>query len=225
MDFILSLETSGRVCSVALHSQHTLIDSEVVKAEHAHSRELAVLIGRLLKRNKGSLQAVAVSGGPGSYTGLRIGVSVAKGMCAALGIPLIAINTLELMVDKAVPLVSASSLLCPMIDARRMEVYCMVKDTSFNVRWPEQNMIVSAHTFDELLEGSEVVFFGDGSGKCREVIRHPHARFIEVEDVLATDMVRMADKYFRDKKFVDVAAYEPNYLKPVYTTTAREQKV
>mgnify|MGYP000263736105 CR=1 FL=1 len=161
------------------------------------------------------LDAVAVSQGPGSYTGLRIGVSMAKGICYGQNLKLIAVPTLELM---AVPVllrekVEEGALLCPMLDARRMEVYAEVLDRSLKVVRPIQADIVDAETYKEYLDGHHVYFFGNGAAKCMETINHPHAHLVEGIEPLAKNMAPLAEKRFVEGKFEDVAYFVPFYLK------------
>ena len=162
------------------------------------------------------LEAVAVSCGPGSYTGLRIGVSMAKGICYGRGVKLIAVPTLELM---AVPVLlgehpeQEDALIVPMLDARRMEVYAEVLDRSLKVVRPIQADIVDAETYKEYLDRHHVYFFGNGAAKCMETINHPHAHLVEGIEPLAKNMAPLAEKRFVEGKFEDVAYFVPFYLK------------
>ena len=162
------------------------------------------------------LEAVAVSCGPGSYTGLRIGVSMAKGICYGRGVKLIAVPTLELM---AVPVLLGEhpeqddALIVPMLDARRMEVYAEVLDRSLKVVRPIQADIVDADTYKEYLDEHHVYFFGNGAAKCMETINHPHAHLVEGIEPLAKNMAPLAEKRFVEGKFEDVAYFVPFYLK------------
>lgn len=161
------------------------------------------------------VDAVAVSSGPGSYTGLRIGVSMAKGICYAKDIPLIGLPTLEVM---CVPVLlfrdlPDDALLCPMIDARRMEVYAAVYDRALRPLRPTSADIVDEHSYAEFLADRPVYFFGNGSAKCREVLQHPNAHFIENIHPLAKWMFPLAEKANARQEFKDVAYFEPFYLK------------
>lgn len=161
------------------------------------------------------VDAVAVSSGPGSYTGLRIGVSMAKGICFAKDIPLIGLPTLEVM---CVPVLlfrdlPDDALLCPMIDARRMEVYAAVYDRALRPLRPTSADIVDEHSYAEFLADRPVYFFGNGSAKCREVLQHPNAHFIENIHPLAKWMFPLAEKANARQEFKDVAYFEPFYLK------------
>jgi tRNA threonylcarbamoyladenosine biosynthesis protein TsaB len=163
------------------------------------------------------LDAVAVSRGPGSYTGLRIGVSMAKGVCYGRGVPLIGIPTLEVM---CVPLLlrtenelEEDALLCPMIDARRMEVYAAVYDRALNVRRAVAAEIVDENSYREFLDAGPVYFFGNGAAKCRDRITHPNARFVDDVHPLARMMMPLAEKAMARGDFEDTAYFEPFYLK------------
>lgn len=161
------------------------------------------------------VDAVAVSSGPGSYTGLRIGVSMAKGICYAKDIPLIGLPTLEVM---CVPVLlfrdlPEDALLCPMIDARRMEVYAAVYDRALQPLRPTAADIVDEHSYAEFLADRPVYFFGNGSAKCRETLQHPNAHFLENIHPLAKWMFPLAERAHARQEFKDVAYFEPFYLK------------
>ena len=159
---ILSLETSTTVCSVALHENEKLIATAEVHLEHSHASKLAILIdevARIAEVDLASLDAVAVSSGPGSYTGLRIGTSTAKGLCYALSIPLIAVGTLELMAAQVSKVNITNAWLCPMIDARRMEVYCRLSDASGKIISPVEAKIIDEESFEEHLQHQSDYFF------------------------------------------------------------------
>jgi tRNA threonylcarbamoyladenosine biosynthesis protein TsaB len=169
------------------------------------------------------LDAVAVSCGPGSYTGLRIGVSMAKGLCYGRDLPLIGLPTLEVL---CVPVLlhqdlPEDALLCPMIDARRMEVYAAVYDRALNAVRPTGADVVTAETYREYLDRAPVYFFGNGAAKCREVIDHPNARFIDDIRPLAKWMFPLAEKAKARGEFKDVAYFEPFYLKEFVATKSK----
>lgn len=216
MNTILHIETATSVCSAAL-SQGTdiLVNFENFR-EQSHAKLLGVFVEDIMKyvrENRLQLDAVSVSSGPGSYTGLRIGVSEAKGLAYGLGIPLIAIPTHALMASQVKNSVESDALLCPMIDARRMEVYSTFFDTSLNVIRETSADIVDENSYLDLLEQQKVYFFGNGADKCREVIRHPNAHFLSDIYPLASAMTELANEAFLNRNFVDSAYFEPFYLK------------
>jgi len=176
-----------------------------------------------LRSNDSKPEGVAVSGGPGSYTGLRIGVSTAKGLCYGSDIPLIALDTLKIMFAAAVKQTddSDNSLFCPMIDARRMEVYCEIFDHKGNTVREVSAEIINEASFRDILQDRVVYFFGNGSDKCREIIHHPNARLIDDITPLAENMISLAKEAFNKKEFSDVAYYEPFYLKEFQATTPK----
>ncbi len=227
---ILHIETSGNVCSVALGKNGTLTDSLVSYEPNAHSKVLANFIDDILKRNNlksADLQAIAISEGPGSYTGLRIGVSIAKGMAYSLDIPMIAVDTLMLMaVDfskKHPEIISQNPVLCPMIDARRMEVFTAFYDIDLNKLSETSNMIIDEFSFQTPLQYRPIAFFGSGANKCKKVITHGNALFFDDIFPLAENMIDLAYQKFIDKNFVDVAYFEPFYLKPFIATIPKNK--
>jgi tRNA threonylcarbamoyladenosine biosynthesis protein TsaB len=216
MSLILSLETSTDVCSVALHKEGHLIADFNLFLEKAHSTALADLVDQILNLTgykKSDLRAIAVSKGPGSYTGLRIGTSLAKGICFGLGIPLIAVNTLDGLAWQ-VHSFHPDKLLCPMIDARRMEVYHLIKDQSFKTIKETVNLVVEESSFSETLDEQSVCFFGNGSEKCKETIGNPsNAIFVDGIMASAKSIGELAYKKYNEKEFEDLAYFEPYYLK------------
>jgi tRNA threonylcarbamoyladenosine biosynthesis protein TsaB len=229
MALILSLETSTTICSAALHEDGVLLAYKDVLTPLSASSQLAPIIDQLLKDSKitsRQIKAVAVSSGPGSYTGLRIGVATAKGICYALQIPLIAINTLELMsyqvihsftskliLHKDPSKVVGEALLCPMLDARRMEVYCLLADFDLNMVEPTQAKIIDTESFSYWLAQKTIYFFGNGADKCREMIKNPNAKFIEEVTPAASQLGEMAYKKFTENEFENLSLFEPHYLK------------
>jgi tRNA threonylcarbamoyladenosine biosynthesis protein TsaB len=216
MPVILSLETSTDVCSVALHDGAKLLGEAVLREPQAHASRLSPLINQVVKGSRlriGDLDAVAVAAGPGSYTGLRIGTSTAKGLCYGLEIPLIAIGTLDLLSYQGTRINEQKALLCPMIDARRMEVYCLVADAEMRAVEPVSARIIEANSFAELLNDHTMLFFGNGSNKCREVIAHPNAVFVDGVVPLASALGEMAQSRFAAKDFEDLVQFKPFYLK------------
>ena len=233
MAVILNIETATQVCSVALS-----MDGEVVRImesseKNVHSSVITVFIDEIIK-NAGipfsALDAVAVSKGPGSYTGLRIGVSTAKGICYALDKPLVAIGTLESMAAgiresvtggemSSAPnfnheMSSKSDLFCPMIDARRMEVYSALFDQDLHLMRKTEAEIIAAESFSEFLGNHIIWFAGDGAEKCRPLLEgHPNARFIPGFLISAAHMVKLAESKFSRSEFENNAYFEPFYLK------------
>lgn len=216
MSLILSLETSGKVCSVAIHDDAKLLATSELHVEQSHASKLAVLIDEVRKLSGiefSQLKAVAISSGPGSYTGLRIGTSTAKGLCFSLDIPLIAVGSLDLLAFQMKNINYQGALLCPMIDAHRMEVYCMVTDALLNPLQPVEAKIVDGLSFNNYLDKSTILFFGDGSEKCKNVIRHPNAFFIDGVYPKALYLGMLAFEKFKKSKFEDLVNVEPHYLK------------
>jgi tRNA threonylcarbamoyladenosine biosynthesis protein TsaB len=159
------------------------------------------------------LVAVAITSGPGSYTGLRIGTSVAKGLCYGLNIPLLSVGTLGLLAHQTTLRNPQKTLLCPMIDARRMEVYCAVFDTSLQVIRPTEAKVIDEASFSELLQDNQVLFFGDGSDKCKEKLTHPNAKFVSGIYPSAIHMGTITWQKFVKGELEDVVNFEPHYLK------------
>jgi tRNA threonylcarbamoyladenosine biosynthesis protein TsaB len=216
MQVILSLETSTDVCSVALHDGTKLLSEAVLHQSQAHASQLAPLINRVMRESHSKLkdvQAIAISSGPGSYTGLRIGTSTAKGLCYGLEIPLIAVGTLELLAYQGSAINKQGALLCPMIDARRMEVYCLVADAGQRIMEEASARMIDENSFAELLKEQQVLFFGSGSEKCMEVIRHPHALFESGIVPLASALGEMAAVKYSEGQFEDLVHFKPFYLK------------
>lgn len=224
---ILSLDTATNVCSVALHESGRLLAAESLTIDRSHSRYLTPCIAHLLEitgLEKSDLNAVAVSKGPGSYTGLRIGTSAAKGLCYALDIPLIAVNTLEAMAHTVIPFVSRGTILCPMLDARRMEVYCMLIDPSGQVHMETEAMIIEEGAFSDVLAKHSVYFFGSGAAKCKTVLgKSSQAVFIDGVEADARSVGRLAWKRHEQGRFEDLAYFEPFYLKDFMTRKPRSK--
>ena len=218
MACILNIETSTDVCSVAVSENGACIFDEEDHSGPNHAVKLGVFVDEALSFTDNHaipFDAVAVSCGPGSYTGLRIGVSMAKGICYARDLKLIAVPTLELLCVPVLlrELVEEGALLCPMIDARRMEVYAAVYDRALHEVRPVGADIVEADTYKEFLDEHPVYFFGNGAAKCKEVIKHPNAHFIDHIVPLARHMMPLAEKHYHKGMFEDVAYYVPDYGK------------
>jgi tRNA threonylcarbamoyladenosine biosynthesis protein TsaB len=226
MALIISIETSTKVCSVALHVAAQLIASHTLHVAQSHAEALLCTIEHLLDislRTKKELAAVAVSGGPGSYTGLRIGASTAKGLCYALKIPLIAVNTLKAMAHGMQPYNTPQALLCPMLDARRMEVYCLLADNQGHLLTPPHPRVIDQYSFQAWLQDYPILFFGDGTEKCKPFLaHHSHALFIDHIYPEAHHIGTLAYTQFQQAAFEDLAYFRPLYLKPFQAKKSEE---
>jgi len=224
MSLILHLETATTVCSVALAFEGKLLELKEENKGFTHAEHLTVFIEDVMQKAGKSfsdLNAVAVSKGPGSYTGLRIGVATAKGLCYGLNTPLIAVNTLASMAKGAAAKYQNLSVFCPMLDARRMEVYTALYDQQGNNIKPTEALILDENSFTALLEKNEVLFFGDGSKKLHDMLKHPHAKFDLEFLPSAANIVEIAYQKYSDESFEDLAYFEPFYLKEFYTPAAK----
>jgi tRNA threonylcarbamoyladenosine biosynthesis protein TsaB len=265
MPLILCLETATRICSVSLSRDEELLEIKESETPNAHSSKLTVFIDEVMKKSGhalAELDAIAVSMGPGSYTGLRIGVAAAKGLCYALDKPLISIPTLQAMAygmrdegrgtkdegretrdegrrtrddkissDKQGSFVfrlssfvprPSSFVFCPMIDARRMEVYCGLFDQENREIREVRAEIIDEKSFDEFLEKHQVIFAGDGADKCKPVLgENPHAVFVENFNASANYMIPLAVQKFNHQAFENLAYFEPFYLKDFVAGKAR----
>lgn len=218
MSCILHIETSTEVCSVALSEDGQCIFSKEDRKGPSHAVSLGVFVDEALSfadSHAIPLDAVAVSCGPGSYTGLRIGVSMAKGICYGRDLRLIALPTLQVLcvpvlLEQELP---DDALLCPMIDARRMEVYAAIYDKALQEVRSTQADIVDAQSYAAYLEEHPVYFFGNGAAKCREMLTHPNAHFLEGIVPEARMMFPLAERRMAREEFADVAYFEPFYLK------------
>lgn len=227
MSCILHIETSTAVCSVAVSQDGTTIFSKEDFKGPSHAVVLGVYVDEALSfvdNHAIPVDAVAVSCGPGSYTGLRIGVSMAKGICYGRDILLIGLPTLEVM---AVPVLLSEelpedALLCPMIDARRMEVYSAIYDRALKVQKPVSADIIDENSYVSFLDKHPVYFFGNGAAKCREKLTHPNAHFIDNIHPLAKWMFPLAEKAMALNDFKDVAYFEPFYLKEFVASTPKK---
>lgn len=218
MSYILHIETATKVCSVALSKGNELLNIlEFHDENYSHSEKLNLLIIDLLKESQidfKQLAAVAISSGPGSYTGLRIGASTAKGICYGLEIPLIAVNTLATLcemttIDKGIKV--------PMIDARRMEVFTAIYNQQNELIKPDYNLIVDENSFSDYQE--PIYLFGNGASKLKEILNHnSNIHFLDHVKCSAKGMIKLASQKFIENDFVDVAYFEPNYGKEFYTT-------
>ena len=219
MSCILHIETSTNVCSVAVSEDGKVIFDKADRTGNNHAEALGSFVDEAMSfadSHAIPLDAVAVSSGPGSYTGLRIGVSMAKGVCYALNLPLLSVPTLELM---CVPVllrneeIEDDALLCPMIDARRMEVYAALYDRALKPVRGIQADVVDADTYRQWLEDRPVYFFGNGAAKCMDTINHPNAHLIEGIEPVAKWMMPLAERKMLNDIHEDVAYFVPYYLK------------
>jgi tRNA threonylcarbamoyladenosine biosynthesis protein TsaB len=216
MPLILSLDTSSTICSVALHEAGRIVGLLEIHQENSHGAKLAVIIKQVVE-NAGyrfaDLAAVAIASGPGSYTGLRIGTSTAKGLCYSLGIPLLSVDSLTIMASAMNRQLPAEFLLCPMLDARRMEVYCAIFDRSFELVEPIQAKVIDESSFSSLLTERKIAFFGNGAPKCRSAITHPNTFFADGVYPSASELGHLAYQKFADGRTEDIVHFEPIYLK------------
>lgn len=216
MNTILSIDSATQSGSVALHQDGQLIGLQQYNIDKSHSSLLHVIVDQLIQNcgvSKSDLDAIAVSAGPGSYTGLRIGVSSAKGFCFALDKPLIAVNTLEAMARQVSNTNTEKALLCPMIDARRLEVYGMMLDHNMTIIEETEAIILDENSFGKYLQKNRVIFFGDGSGKCKTILNNENAIFLENIVPSAKEIGELATKKLIEEDFENLADYEPFYLK------------
>lgn len=230
MSYILCVETATEICSIALLQDDVLIALEENHEGNSHASQITILIEAVMKKagiELKQLDAIAVSKGPGSYTGLRVGVSTAKGLCYALTIPLIGINTLNSLANGFIhqypQFINAQSLFIPMLDARRMEVYCAVFNNKIEVIKETEAKIIDEHSFNDLPQALALYFFGSGALKCKPVVSHPNAFFVEDIVCSAANMNKIAFELFNKKQFEDVAYFEPFYLKDFVGTVPKRR--
>lgn len=219
MATILNIETATKNCSVSIAKSGKIIAvKELNDNKLSHAEKLHTFIDEAIRKsaiNIDELDAVAVSKGPGSYTGLRIGVSAAKGLCFALNKPLISIETLHSL---ATSLVIKEGYIAPMIDARRMEVYTTIYSKNYEKLQKTKAEIINENSFIEYLQKNKVCFIGDGAEKCKEIIKHKNAFFIDDKLPSAKEMGVLSFKKYLKKSFEDVAYFEPFYLKDFIAT-------
>lgn len=222
MALILNIETATTNCSASISKDgEILILKEDYNSNYSHAERLHVYIDEILKEAKvqpSDLDAIAISQGPGSYTGLRIGVSAAKGLCYALEIPLIAISTLEALAHQ---FNIEEGVIIPMLDARRMEVYSAVFDSNYNQIRDTEAQILEVASFKEYLDNGKVYFIGNGVEKTKSLITHPNAVFIENKLPSAKEMGKLAYKKHLKSEFENVAYFEPFYLKDFISLTVK----
>ena len=225
MTYILCIETSTRVCSVALQKNGELEGSFTIYTYRSHAEQLALFTEKLIqvcgiKLNE--LGAVAVSAGPGSYTGLRIGTSFAKGLCYAMDIPLITIGSLQGLAVAIRDRVEAGALIIPMMDARRMEVYLQVFDHNGNAIDAARPFLLEDESLEEFLGKGKCYFAGNGSDKAKKVISHPDAVFIHGIETDAKFLCEPAWTRYKEGDFADLAYFEPEYLKEFRATKPKK---
>lgn len=219
MSTIIAIETSGKYCSVALIHEGLAEYNREDDIEMNHAKAIGPFIESCVaeaKRREWSIDAVAVSMGPGSYTGLRIGLSAAKGLCFALGVPLIGVSTLKLLAVKAMFKGfdwEGDEILVPMIDARRMEVYTAAYDFRLNELMSPQPYILTEDSYCNLPSDRKIFFMGDGAEKSKNVLNRENVHWLENVNPKAFDMTALAEKAFRESDFLDVAYSVPEYLK------------
>ena len=225
MAVILNIETSTEVCSVALTSEGQVLDHRENYEGQTHATLLSQYVKDMLdyaRSREMKIEAIAVSIGPGSYTGLRIGLSEAKGLAFGLNVPLIGVNTLQLMTVSTMFnhfIEEDRVLYVPMIDARRMEVYTAVYTPALEAVLEPQAMILDEHSFEDLLQqGNTLVLMGNGSDKARQVLNHEQVRFVSGIKPVAVEMMALAEKAWREQSFIDVAYSTPLYLKEFQAT-------
>lgn len=222
MNYILNIETATKNCSVALAKEgQTLVCKEIAEDGYSHAERLHVFIEELIQEagiHFQDLQAIAVSQGPGSYTGLRIGVSAAKGLCYALNIPLIAVDTLQILASQATV---SDGLIIPMLDARRMEVYSAVYNSKLAKQREIQAEVITENSFETITE--TIYFVGDCADKCKTVLAKPN--FIFLDKIIypsAKEMSSLSYYKFQNNNFEDLAYFEPYYLKDFMITPSKK---
>ena len=224
MERIILIETSTAFCSAALAENGAITAYKESSAPKAHASLTAVFIQDMLAERGITLadcDAVCVSKGPGSYTGLRVGVSTAKGLCFGSQKPLLAVGTLDTLVAQAAEEAADVKFIIPMIDARRMEVYTAVFENGQQIT-ETAPAIIDENSFAEYLEQGVCLFIGDGAGKCADVIKHPNARFTQCWPK-ASAMLSPAQQAYKEKRFEDVAYFEPFYLKEFVATVSKKK--
>lgn len=224
---LLHIETSTSVCSVAASENGVCLIQKINTEGLNHAKLLSVFIQEILdflKIQGKRPDAVALSQGPGSYTGLRIGTATAKGLCFGWEIPLIAIDTLQVMAIAARQRITKpDALLCPMIDARRMEVYSACYDMQLQRVSEVLPVIVTPDSYGDLLESHSVWFFGNGAEKCRTVLTHPNAHFLDKIYPEAANMIMLAEQRYAAGQFENVAYFDPFYLKEFQATVPKRK--
>ncbi len=225
--YLLCIETSTTNCSVSISKNGlTIAKKEDNSAQYSHAESLHVFIKQLLDSEQiliNQLAGIVISKGPGSYTGLRIGVSTAKGLCYALDIPLIAVNTLESLAHQAIA--PKNAYIIPMLDARRMEVYTAVLDTSFNTIQKTKALVLEENSYLDFLDQKPCVFIGNGVAKFQEICTHPNAMFTTNLLPSSEELGKIGFKKYNQKQFEDVAYFEPFYLKDFVVIKSKKNSI
>jgi tRNA threonylcarbamoyladenosine biosynthesis protein TsaB len=221
MSRILCVDTSSFICSISIFENLSLISSNSSEVEKSHSKLIIQLIDQSLKDAKikiNELDAFAVSMGPGSYTGLRIGVSTIKGLCYSLDKPLISINTLEILSKSALNHINNYNdfFICPMIDARRMEVFTKMLDNDFNEVEKDKALILDDKSFNDIGGGKSIYFFGDGSNKFQKIINNKNFHFIDNIISSSKNMGELANIKYENNQFENLTTFEPFYIKDFF---------
>jgi tRNA threonylcarbamoyladenosine biosynthesis protein TsaB len=222
MSYILNIDTSESIASICLADDETIYPPAFNNSRNDHAAWLHTAINTLLQQHElspANLHAVAVSIGPGSYTGLRVSLSAAKGLCYALDIPLIAVNTLSMVALAA--FAEAKDLICPMIDARRMEVFTAIYDRQLVEKEKAKALIVDADSFSSLLDSYSILFCGSGSPKLQTILSHSNAAFSTVR-ANAAHLAKLSYPLFLNKQFADTAYTEPLYIKDFFSGTGKK---
>lgn len=226
MAYLLHIESTSTVCSVAISKDDELVAIKEINNGYTHAENLHVFIEQLLfetSLHAKDLNAVSVSSGPGSYTGLRIGFSAAKGLAYALQIPLITIETLKALSSEVINTNDQNAIYCPLLDARRMEVYCAIYDNQLKEILPVQALVLNEETIQIFNQSKNIYFFGDGMPKAKDLLQTlPNVHFIDDITASATSIISLAFQKYTTRDFADVAYVEPNYLKEFFFTTAKK---
>lgn len=226
MAYLLHIESTSTVCSVAISKDNELIAIKEINNGYTHAENLHVFVEQLFFETSlqaKDLNAISVSSGPGSYTGLRIGFSAAKGLAYALQIPLITIETLKALSSEVINTDNIDAIYCPLLDARRMEVYCAIYDNQLNEILPVQLLVLNEESIKIFNKEKDIYFFGNGMSKSKILLQTlPNVHFIDDITASASSMVSLAFQKYTTQNFADMAYVEPNYLKEFFFTTAKK---
>ena len=226
MAIILNIETATEICSVAISNDEELLILHESEEPYSHSEIITILIEKCVKEakiNLKDLDAVAVSQGPGSYTALRVGASAAKGICYALDKPLIVIDTLQSIALATYEKEKTNALYCPMIDARRMEVYCKMFDAQNKAVTKLESKVIDESSYNNYFASNQkIIFSGNGAEKCKAVLKSPLAVFSQVY-CSAANLISLSQESFKEQKFIDPAYFVPNYHKSPNITTPKKR--